>query len=104
MDNETKKVHICRDVVFNETDFGETDHRTVSELETSDDEQLLNCKLEEPVSQDKVEEANRPRRQTREPNWYGDTVTHYVLTADECEPQTMSEVSLGVRSQAEWIM
>ena len=86
MDDETKKVHICRDVVFNETDFGETNHRTVLEPETSDDEQL-----EELVSQDKVEERNRPRRQTREPNWYGDTVTHYAFTADECEPQMMSE-------------
>ena len=57
----------------------------------SDAEQLPNCKLEESVAQDKVEERNRPRRQTREPNWYGDTVTHYSLIADECEPQTMSE-------------
>ena len=43
------------------------------------------------MSQDKVEERNKPRRQTRELNWYGDTVTHYPLTPDECEPQTMSK-------------
>ena len=43
MDDETRKVHVCRDIVFNETDFGETDHGTVLELETSDDEQLLTC-------------------------------------------------------------
>ena len=91
MDDETKKVHVCRDVVFIETDFEETHHGTVLELETSDAEQLPNCKLEESVSRDKVEDRNRPRRQTTKPNWYGNTVAHCAFIADECEPQTMSE-------------
>ena len=91
---ETKKVYVCRDVAFNETDFGESDHGTVLALDPSVAEQLLNCHLEESVSQDKVEvpqERNRPRRQARKRNWYGDTVAHCVLMADECEPQMMSE-------------
>ena len=37
------------------------------------------------------DERDRPRRQTREPNWYGDTVAYCVLMADECEPQAISE-------------
>ena len=78
MDDETKKVYVCRDVVFNETDFGDSDHGAVLELEPSVDEH----QPEAPVPQ----ENQRPKRQTREPNWYGDTVTHYAFTADECEP------------------
>ena len=83
MDDETKKVYVCRDVVFNETDFGDSDHGAVLELEPSVDEH----QPEAPVPQ----ENQRPKRQTREPNWYGDTVAHCALMADECEPRTMSE-------------
>ena len=35
MDDETKKVYACRDVVFNEIDFGKSDHGTVLELKPS---------------------------------------------------------------------
>ena len=96
---------MCRDV-FNEADFGETDHRTVLQLQPNDAEQLPNCQQEKSESQDKVaapQERDRPKRQTTESNWYGDTsslcvykwygdtVAHCVLMADDCEPETMSE-------------
>ena len=78
MDDETKKVYMCRDVVFNETDFGALDH---IDLETGVAEQLPNCQQEGSVPPHKVEVPqvrDRPKRQTREPNWYRDTVIHCV--------------------------
>ena len=81
MDDETKKVYVCRDVVFNETDFGDSDHGAVLELEPSVDKHH-DHQPDAPVPR----ENQRPKRQTREPDWYGDTVTHCALMADECEP------------------
>lgn len=104
MDDETKKVYMCRDVAFNETDFGEQDRETALDIEPGVAEQLPNCQPQEAVPQDKVEVPqvrDRPTRQTREPDWYGDTVSHYVLMADECEPQTMSE-ALKTPDADEW--
>ena len=60
MDGE-KMVYVCRDidVVFNETDFGESDHGTVLELDPSVAEQLPNCQLEESVSYGQHKEVPR---------------------------------------------
>ena len=33
MNDEMNKVYVCRDIVFNETEFGESDYGTVLELD-----------------------------------------------------------------------
>jgi len=88
MDEETKKVYVCRDVVFNETDFGKADHAVPLDLEPDVADELPDQK---PDDDELPQVRDRPRRQIREPNWYGDTVTHCAFMADECEPQTMAE-------------
>ena len=58
MDDETKKVYICRDVVFNETDFGKSDHGVTLDLEPDVAEQLPD---EKPEDAEVSQVRDRPR-------------------------------------------
>ena len=79
MDHETK-VYVCRDVVFNETDFGESDHGTVLELEPSVDEHHEN--QPEALCPKRIRgQRDRPENQIDMVH-----VAHCVLMTDECEP------------------
>ncbi len=124
-DDISGKIHVARDVIFNETEFRGPEE-TVVELEE------VTCKLPAgqplaPVPQNAERdgaEANlpekqaselkneqdpkddqrsvRPRRQRKEPDWYGDTVAHYALFAGGfSEPTTMSE-ALKTPEEESW--
>ena len=101
INEQTKKVIIRRDVVFNETDFGNTigdgGDLTIIDIDTSSDEEV-----EQPVQLDQEEvERQRPERHRRPPVRYGlddyadhtasDHVHHVAYNCHVIEPKTIEE-------------